>query len=84
MVSRVDLFHLVDLLCVPSQLTAFSELPSKVKCQPNVASQRKDISSSITDIDLLGSHVTACKHTIKSLCEKHKLLKHLSLQSHCK
>ena len=63
--SIVDVFHLVDLSCVPFQLTAFSESPSRVKFQPYLAPQIKDTCAPTTDIDPLGSHVK-CANIVSS------------------
>lgn len=70
--SRVDLFHQADLSCVPSQL---SELPSRVKSHPNMASRRRDICSSITDTDSHGSPAIMNELTTKSLCWKAETIK---------
>lgn len=63
--SRAGLFHQADLSCAPSHL---SELPSRVKSHPNMASQRRDICSSITDPDSHGSPVIMNELATKSLC----------------
>ena len=63
--SMVDVFHLVDLSCVPFQFTTFSESPSRVKFQPYLAPQIKDTCAPTTDIDSLGSHVK-CANTVSS------------------
>ena len=63
--STVDVFHLVDLSCVPFQFTTFSESPSRVKFQPYLAPQIKDTCAPTTDIDSLGSHVK-CANTVSS------------------
>lgn len=70
--SRAVLFHQADLSCAPSHL---SELPSRVKSHPNMASQRRDICSSITDPDSHGSPVIMNELATKSLCQKAETIK---------